>query len=75
MANQGEFRHIRQGANPASAERCGVKVEQEVRDLDLVLWGSPGQEVDCPPGAAAAMALVAFVAFMIGLGAAALVLL
>ena len=52
-----------------------MKVEQEVRDLELVLWEQAERaEVDYPSGAAAAMALVAFVAFMVGLAVAAFAL-
>jgi hypothetical protein len=59
-----------------SASGVSLKLEQEVRDLELVLWDRADQpEVDYPSGAAAAMALVAFVAFMIGLAVAAFALL
>jgi hypothetical protein len=52
-----------------------MKVEQETRDLELVLWTSSSPECESPSGAAAAMALVAFVAFTLGLGLAALLFL
>jgi hypothetical protein len=52
-----------------------VKVEQEMRQLDLVLWESAEAEVEYPSGAAAAMAIVAFVAFLMGLAVAAVLLL
>jgi hypothetical protein len=52
-----------------------MRVTQEARDLELVLWDRPEPEADYPSGAAAAMALIAFVAFMLGLAAAALILL
>lgn len=52
-----------------------MKVEQEARDLELVLWTTPEPQYESPSGAAAAMALVAFIAFMMGLGLAALLLL
>jgi hypothetical protein len=53
-----------------------VKLEEEMRDLELVLWGGPQQsEGEYPSGAAAALALVAFVAFMVGLALAAFVFL
>ena len=43
-----------------------MKVEQETPDLELVLWTTPSVEYESPSGAAAAMALVAFVAFTLG---------
>jgi hypothetical protein len=52
-----------------------MKVEQEVPNLELVLWTTPSPEYESPSGAAAAMALVAFVAFTLGLALAAFLLL
>ena len=53
-----------------------MKVEQqEAPDLELVLWSVPGEHFESPSGAAAAMALVAFVAFSLGLAVAAFLLL
>jgi hypothetical protein len=60
----------------AASEVLSVRVEQEVRDLELVLWEERREaEAGYPSGAAAAMALIAFVAFIMGLGVAALILL
>jgi hypothetical protein len=51
-----------------------MKLEQDVRDLELVLWeGAEHVEPESPSGAAAAMAMVAFVAFVMGLAVAAFV--
>jgi hypothetical protein len=52
-----------------------MKVEQEIRDLDHLLWADAPPEHDCPTGAAAAMAIVATVAFLVGLALAALLFL
>jgi hypothetical protein len=53
-----------------------MKVEQrEAPDLELMLWGGPGDDFESPSGAAAAMALVAFVAFSLGLALAAFLVL
>jgi hypothetical protein len=55
-----------------------MQAERELHDLDLdgVLWGGPGDEpCDAGTGAAAAMAIVAFMAFVTGLGVASLTLL
>jgi hypothetical protein len=52
-----------------------MKVEQEAPDLELVLWTASSSEYESPSGAAAAMALVSFVAFTLGLGLAALLFL
>jgi hypothetical protein len=53
-----------------------MRVEQEIPDLDYVLdhllWADPPPDHDCPTGAAAAMAVVATVAFLVGLALAAL---
>jgi hypothetical protein len=48
---------------------------QELGELDALLWGpAEWQEPDHPTGAAAALAIVAFMAFVMGLAVAAVVL-
>jgi hypothetical protein len=49
-----------------------VWVEQEIRDLDHLLWADLPSEDYGPTGAAAAMAIVATVAFLVALTLAAL---
>jgi hypothetical protein len=48
-----------------------MKVEQEARDPELVRWIPQSDDFESPSGAAAAMALVASVAFTLGLALAA----
>jgi hypothetical protein len=53
-----------------------LKVEKELRDLDVLPWvWQEGEADDGPTGAAAALAVVAFMGFVIGLAVAALILL
>jgi hypothetical protein len=47
----------------------------ELEEVEVVLWGAAESSVEAPTGAAAAFAIVAFMAFVMGLCVAALVLL
>ena len=59
----------------ATSEVLSVRATHDVREPEVVLWDRPEPEVDYPSGAAAAMTLIAFVAFVMGLAVAGVILL